>query len=80
LVGMEQAKVDEKGRVVIPERIRQKVGVGKGSKIVVKAKHRSIVITKKIEPKEFNKSMEGFLKRGSPVQVSDPLKLKEIWS
>lgn len=80
MVGMEQAKVDEKGRVVIPERIRQKVGVGKGSKIVVKAKHRSIVITKKIEPKEFNKSMEGFLKRGSPVQVSDPLKLKEIWS
>jgi len=79
-VGMEQAKVDEKGRVVIPERIRQKVGVGKGSKIMVKAKHRSIVITKKIEPKEFNKSMEGFLKRGSPVQVSDPLKLKEIWS
>lgn len=79
-MGMEQAKVDEKGRVVIPERIRQKVGVGKGSKIVVKAKHRSIVITKKIEPKEFNKSMEGFLKRGSPVQVSDPLKLKEIWS
>jgi len=77
---MEQAKVDEKGRVVIPERIRQKVGVGKGAKIVVKAKHRSIVITKKIEPKEFNKSMEGFLKRGSPVQVSDPLKLKEIWS
>ena len=80
MVGMEQAKVDEKGRVVIPERIRQKVGVGKGSKIMVKAKHRSIVITKKIEPKEFNKSMEGFLKRGSPVQVSDPLKLKEIWS
>ena len=80
MVGMEQAKVDEKGRVVIAERIRQEVGVGKGSKIVVKAKHRSIVITKKIEPKEFIKSMEGFLKRGSPVQVSDPLKLKEIWS
>jgi hypothetical protein len=31
-------------------------------------------------PKEFIETMEGLLKEGDPVPVSDPLKLKEIWA
>ena len=79
-MGMEQVKIDAKGRLVIPERIRKELGVRKDSRLAVRTKHRSIIITKKVEPEEFIKTMEGFLKKNSPVQPSDPLKLKEIWA
>ncbi len=41
---------------------------------------KSIVITKSVEPREFIAELQGFLKKGSRVQRSDPLKLKENWS
>ncbi|MFQ6134571.1 MAG: AbrB/MazE/SpoVT family DNA-binding domain-containing protein [Nitrososphaerales archaeon] len=76
---MEEAKLDSKGRIVIPERVRRKVGFRGGSKLKVRVEHESVVITKSVTPKEFIEEMEGFLKEDSPVQASDPLKLKEIW-
>jgi hypothetical protein len=32
-----------------------------------------------VNRKQFIKNMEGFIKEGSAVQKTDPLKLKKIW-
>ncbi len=76
---MEKVLVDSKGRIVIPEKIRKKVGLRSGSKVRVRAEQRSVVIMRSIEPKEFIEEMQGVIKEGSLVDVFDPLKLKEIW-
>mgnify|MGYP001065649803 CR=1 FL=1 len=41
---MEIAKVDEKGRVVIPKRLRDKAEVKEGSYVKVKANGKNIII------------------------------------
>ena len=41
---METVKVDEKGRVVIPKRLREKAKVKKGSYVRIKADDKGIII------------------------------------
>jgi len=77
---LEEVKVDAKKRVILPEGVRRKSRIGTGSRLRVTTRDGSIILTKSISPEEFVSKMEGLLKDGSPVRVSDPLKLKEIWS
>ncbi len=76
----ETAKVDSKHRVLLPEVVRRRSGIRSGSKLKVTVKNRTIVLTKNVQPDEFIQKMEGVLKNGTPVQLSDPLKLKDIWT
>ncbi len=39
----------------------------------------SNISTKSVDPKEFITELGGFLKKGSKVPRSNPLKLKKIW-
>ena len=41
---MESVRVDEKGRILIPKRIREKAGVREGSYVKIKADEKGIVI------------------------------------
>lgn len=41
---METVKVDEKGRVLIPKSLREKVGVKEGGYVKIRADEKSIVI------------------------------------
>jgi bifunctional DNA-binding transcriptional regulator/antitoxin component of YhaV-PrlF toxin-antitoxin module len=77
---MDQVRVDPKKRVVLPDNVRRKSGIRTSSKLKVRAQAGSIMPTKSISPDEFLARMEGMLKEGSPVQVADPLRLKEIWA
>ena len=77
---LEEVRVDSKHRIVLPEEVRRKSGVKIGSKMRVSMKNRSIILSKSVDADEFIRRMEGILKDGSPVHVSDPIKLKEIWA
>jgi len=46
---MEMVKVDEKGRVIIPKKIRRKAGVKEGGYVKIKADEKGIII-QPIEP------------------------------
>jgi len=41
---METVKVDEKGRVIIPKKIRRRAGVKEGSYVKIEADERGIII------------------------------------
>jgi len=73
----EEVVVDEKGRVLIPKRFRDKVGLKTGSKARLKIEKETIVISASVSPQEFIKEMEGCIKEGSPTM--DPMKLKNMW-
>jgi len=76
---MSSTIVDDKGRIIIPEDVRKKLGIRKGSKVKVNVNDDKVVITFAISSKQFIEKMEGFIKEGSKVEKVDPLKLKEIW-
>lgn len=76
---MSSIVVDDKGRMIIPEDVRRKVGIRKGSKVKVSLKEDKVVIIPTLDEKQFIAKMEGFIKEGSRIQKQDPLKLKEIW-
>jgi AbrB family looped-hinge helix DNA binding protein len=73
----EEVTVDNKGRVLIPKEVREKVGLQVGGKARLKIEKENIVIMPPISPEEFIKEMEGCIKEGVPL--IDPLKLKKIW-
>ena len=71
--------VDDKGRITIPEDVRKKLGIRKGSRVKVSLKENKAVIVSMVDVKQFIDRMEGFIKQGSKAEKADPLKLKEIW-
>ncbi|MEX2706360.1 MAG: AbrB/MazE/SpoVT family DNA-binding domain-containing protein [Candidatus Freyrarchaeum guaymaensis] len=76
---VEEAVVDDKGRIAIPKRLREDLGLRKGTRVRLSLEEGKIVILKPVTPEEFISEMEGFIKEGSPVKKANPLKLKEIW-
>lgn len=73
----EEAAVDDKGRVLIPKALREKVGLKPGDTTRLKVEGGRIVIIPPISPQEFIQEMEGCIANGTPR--IDPLKLKSIW-
>lgn len=43
-INLETVKIDEKGRIIIPKKIREKAGVRKGSQVKIKADEKGIMI------------------------------------
>jgi AbrB family looped-hinge helix DNA binding protein len=73
----EEVTVDDKGRVLIPKEVRDKVGLRVGGKARLKIENENIIIMPPISPEEFIKEMEGCIREGTPT--IDPLKLKKMW-
>ena len=79
-MGMTQETViDEKGRIVISKSVRDALGLKNGMRVRIHVESNRLVIEKSVSPDEFRAKMRGFIKKGSEVPVSDPLKLKQIW-
>jgi len=76
---MSQVTLDSKGRILIPENIRKKAGITAGSRVRVSVDDGVVIIRKSVGPEEFIRETKGVIKKGSPVKIVDPLKLKEIW-
>jgi AbrB family looped-hinge helix DNA binding protein len=76
---VEEAVIDDKGRIAIPKRLREVLDLRKGTKVRLLLEDGKIVVMKPVSPEEFILEMEGFIKEDSPVQKANPLKLKEIW-
>lgn len=73
----EELTIDNKGRVLIPKKIRDKLGLQAGGKARLKLENQYIIIMPPVSPEEFIKEMEGCITEGTPS--IDPLKLKKMW-
>lgn len=69
----------DKGRIVIPRNLRQKLDLHESDRVRLVASDRGILITKPIPPEEFIDRMEGCVKPGSPIPKIKPLEIKKIW-
>jgi AbrB family looped-hinge helix DNA binding protein len=70
---MNEATMDSKGRIVIPEDVRKELGLNEGSRIRVRLEKSSlsggsaVILTKSVGPDEFIKRTQGMLDRKSVV-------------
>jgi AbrB family looped-hinge helix DNA binding protein len=76
-MSVEEVIVDEKGRVLIPKKAREKIGLQAGGKARLKVEKERIIIMPPVSPEEFIQEMEGCIKEGK--QSINPLELKKMW-
>jgi AbrB family looped-hinge helix DNA binding protein len=69
--------IDDKGRILLPKKAREKIGLLKGGKARLKIENKKIIIMPPISPEDFIQEMEGCIKEGTPT--INPLDLKNIW-
>lgn len=68
--------VDDPGRILIPKKVREKLGLRPGYTARIEVIDGKLVISPPISPQEFIQQVEGCIVEGKPAM--DPLKLKEI--
>lgn len=71
--------VDERGRITLPQDLREELGIRPGHEVRVERTERGILVRRASTREEFIEALEGCFdsrKTGVPV---DPLKAKEIW-
>jgi len=69
--------IDDKGRILIPKKAREKIGLLTGGKARLKVENKKIIIMPPISPEDFIQEMEGCIKEETPT--INPLDLKKIW-
>jgi AbrB family looped-hinge helix DNA binding protein len=74
---MEEVVVDDRGRILIPKEMRDRVGLKPGSGARLEEKDGRIIVTPPLSRQGFIREMEGLIAEGKPAD--DPLKLKNIW-
>jgi AbrB family looped-hinge helix DNA binding protein len=75
----DETVVDRKGRVVIPKRMRERLGLREGVAVKLTLEEERILVMRQVTPESFIREMEGCIKEGSPVPKINPLELKRIW-
>ncbi|MDH5792588.1 MAG: AbrB/MazE/SpoVT family DNA-binding domain-containing protein [Candidatus Bathyarchaeota archaeon] len=72
-----EVTVDDRGRVLIPKEIRERLGLNPGTEARIEVEDDRLIITPPVTPESFIRRMEGRITEGEPT--IDPLRLKKIW-
>ena len=70
-----EAEIDERGRIVIPSDIRDKLKLRPEQKLKIETSNREMILRPVLDSDEFIKEMKGCVS-GSKIK---PAELKEIW-
>lgn len=79
----EDRRVDEKGRITIPQGIRESLHIDPGEEVEVALEDGRIVIRPRISRDEFADRLEGCINeqtRAEDAEPMDPLALKADWT
>lgn len=83
MAATEDRRVDAKGRVTIPQRIRESLHIDPGEEVEIALEDGRIVITPRISRDEFADRLEGCINeetRAEDAEPIDPLAVKEEWT
>jgi AbrB family looped-hinge helix DNA binding protein len=74
-----QSTLDRKGRIILPKALRNALGLTEGTEVTVSLERDQLVVSRLVDPNDFIRDMEGFVKESSGLPLIDPLSLKRIW-
>ena len=72
---MGEVTVEDRGRVIIPKAVRDKLGIRGGEKMKVKERDGEVVM-RPVKSGDSLKELKGVVKKSDV----DPMEFKEIWS
>ncbi len=72
---MGEVTVEDRGRVIIPKAVRDKLGIRGGEKMKVKERDGEVVM-RPVKSGDSLKELKGVVKKSDV----DPMEVKEIWS
>lgn len=72
-------KIDERGRVTIPQEVREALGLKPDEKLVIERSEEGILLRPQMSEKEFREKLEGCITEANQVLRLSPERLKEIW-
>lgn len=71
--------VDDRGRVTLPQDLRDALGLRPGQEVHVERTERGVLLRKATSPEEFIERLEGCVaSRRTKVRL-DPLRVKDMW-
>jgi AbrB family looped-hinge helix DNA binding protein len=79
----DEQRVDEKGRITIPESIRDRLGIEAGARVRIAVEDGELVIRLEVSREEFVETMAGVVdaeSRKSDAPSVDPEDLKRDWT
>ena len=72
--------VDDRGRITLPQEMRDALGLQPGKEVRVERVENGIVIRRAISKEEFIEKLEGCVDSSKVAgKRIDPLKIKDIW-
>ena len=75
--------VDEKGRVTLPQSIRESLGIEAGEEVTVELDDGRVLIRPRVSREEFVAEMAGCIDakaRAESAEPTDPRELKDDWT
>ncbi len=73
-----ESKIDDKGRVCIPNEIRKRLNLKVGEKILFQVQEDKIILRKSVSMEEFVKKSDVFSKK-LKESVKEPIEFKKIF-
>lgn len=76
-----KTRVDDRGRITIPNEVREALGITPETDLFFEAGESELVLSKPLKPEEFIAQAHRFMEelKSSKVEAAEPLKMKEIW-
>jgi len=76
-----RVKTDERGRITIPGEIRESLGIGPDTELIMEKRGSALILSKELTPEEFIEEARRFQEeiKASKLEKVEPLKVKEIW-
>lgn len=71
--------VDDRGRVTLPQELREALGLAPGQEVHVERTERGLLLRKATTVEEFIERLEGCVDGTKANARLDPLRVKEMW-
>ncbi len=75
VIKMEKVRLEKQGRVLIPKKVRERLGLRVGEELAVNVENEEIVLKPFRSTADFSSELKGCIKEGT----IDPLALKKMW-
>jgi len=66
-------KVDAKGRVVLPQAVRERLGITPGTEVVVREEDGEVVIRPEDDPERILDRLDRLVEEAAPERATEPL-------
>ncbi len=77
-IRMGKTRLDERGRVTLPQEFREELGLSPGDVVLVERTSEGVVVRRSRSKKEVFRALRGIVTAANAVGDADPMELKRL--